>query len=104
MEGWGTCMESSAVQEHHFHQHGWLSGVYYVQVPPVVQAGSAGHDGCIEFCRFMQMSEQPLTSEFAVVPPQAGMLVLFPSYFYHRIVPFQGGERISIAVNLVPGA
>lgn len=104
MEGWGTIMDATNVHEHHFHQHGWLSGVYYVLMPPLVRSGAAGHAGCIEFCRFMQMSERPVESEFAVVRPEPGLLVLFPSYMYHRIVPFRGGERISIAFNLIPAA
>ena len=102
MEGWGTVMTASDVMEHHFHQHGWLSGVYYAVVPEFVGSQASGSAGCIEFCRFMQMSEQPMESEFALVRPEPGLLVLFPSYFYHRIVPFTGGERISIAFNVVP--
>ena len=102
MEGWGTVMDEVDVLEHHFHQHGWLSGVYYALVPDFVGSAATGLAGCLEMCRFMQYSEQPLESEFAAIRPVPGLLVLFPSYFYHRIVPFRGGERISIAFNLIP--
>ena len=38
-----------------------------------------------------------------VLRPQTGMIVLFPSWLQHGVRPFHGpGERISIAINLVP--
>ena len=37
------------------------------------------------------------------VRPEEGLLVLFPSYFYHRTIPFDDpGTRISIAFDVVP--
>jgi hypothetical protein len=37
------------------------------------------------------------------VRPTEGQLVLFPSYFYHRILPFDAdGIRISVAFDVVP--
>ena len=45
------------------------------------------------------------------VRPVEGLLVLFPSYFYHRTIPFggdgpfdSGGTRISVAFDFVPAA
>jgi hypothetical protein len=35
------------------------------------------------------------------VCPQAGTLLLFPSYLFHRTLPYAGsGERISISFDL----
>jgi hypothetical protein len=34
--------------------------------------------------------------------PEAGKLIFFPSYTYHRTLPFSGtGKRISIAFDLM---
>ena len=46
-----------------------------------------------------------LTCEPAVAPtqvkPKEGLLVLFPSYFYHRTVPYEADEeRLSVAFDL----
>ena len=105
VDGWGTRMKSMVPMEHHFHQHGWVSGVYYVDLPAFVGSEPAGISGCIEFCRFMQYSSREVDSEFAVLPPAPGMLVLFPSYFYHRVSAFESQTtRISLAFNVSPVA
>ena len=37
------------------------------------------------------------------VEPKPGMLVLFPSYFWHGTVPFEdGGRRLTAAFDAVP--
>jgi hypothetical protein len=37
------------------------------------------------------------------VRPVEGLLVLFPSYLYHRTIPFEGdAPRISVAFDFVP--
>jgi hypothetical protein len=44
-----------------------------------------------------------LAPEVQTIRPEEGMLVLFPSYFYHRTIPFESTEeRISIAFDAVP--
>ena len=105
VEGWATRLRRMEPQEHHFHQHGWVSGVYYVTLPASVGGGEHGRDGFLEFCRFPQYSDGGPPSEFLALPPRPGLLVLFPSYFYHRVTPFEpagGRPRISIAFNLLP--
>ena len=100
---WGTRLEELPRIEHHFHYQGWISGVYYARVPPFVGKPASGTAGCIEFVRFQQYGERPVTSEFMVVPPEEGLLVLFPSYFPHRVVDFPRSElRVSLAFNVMP--
>lgn len=37
------------------------------------------------------------------IQPVAGMMLLFPSYFWHRTIPFDSAqERLSIAFDLTP--
>ena len=38
-----------------------------------------------------------------MIRPEPGLLLLFPSYYYHRSLPYDGaGERISISFDLAP--
>ncbi len=102
LDGWGTRLQSYARHEHHFHQHGWISGVYYAKVPDAIGTPDAGLAGTLEFCRFPQYSQRRVESEFVAIPPAEGVIVFFPSYFYHRVVEFEGpATRISIAFNAV---
>src|SRR5262249_19620883 len=37
------------------------------------------------------------------IKPEEGLMILFPSYFYHRTIPFEAGERpISISLDPLP--
>jgi hypothetical protein len=79
-----------------------LSGVYYARVPDFIAGGSGGQAGWIEFGRppdHFHNETQPETRAFR---PEAGLMILFPSYFYHRTIPFEeSGIRISIAFDLM---
>ncbi|MCW5581951.1 MAG: hypothetical protein KIS72_11480 [Luteimonas sp.] len=40
----------------------------------------------------------------ATIRPEEGTMLLFPSYFYHRTLPFEDeSPRISIAFDVLPG-
>lgn len=100
---WGTVLKAAGHQSPHLHPTGWMSGVYYVQVPESLGAGGADadHAGWIEFGR--PGTELRLTREPPVelVRPEAGLALFFPSYLYHRTIPFDGPSvRISIAFDV----
>jgi len=99
---WATVLGPGGVQLPHIHPLGWLSGVYYVQVPPGI-AAEPGDAGALEFGQLPVRVTHKHEPERRVVSPAAGRLVVFPSYFYHRTLPFTAHEqRISIAFDVVP--
>ena len=82
-----------------------MSGVYYVQIPDVVTAGNAGEAG---FIKFGPPVADPPEAQAADTPvakalrPEPGMIVLFPSYYWHHTIPFESGEdRICVAFDVV---
>lgn len=106
LHGWAVILRSSGHQTPHFHPAGVVSGVYYVRVPKAVRDGAAGEAGHIRFGHPLldvpgaKAAEPALTTSFK---PEEGMLVLFPSYFWHHTVPFESDEeRISIAFDAIP--
>jgi tetratricopeptide (TPR) repeat protein len=101
MTMWGNVLESEGFQVPHIHPSGWLSAVYYVRVPGVVR--SEGHGGWIEFGEPYQDIAHSVQAETLALRPEDGLLLMFPSYFYHRTLPFHSDEqRISIAFDIVP--
>jgi tetratricopeptide (TPR) repeat protein len=96
---WATRCERQGVIDTHLHVESWLSGAYYVALPPAL--GTGGDAGWLEFNR--PPPDLPPVPESAIdrFEPRVGRLYLFPSYLYHRTLPFDGeGERISISFDL----
>jgi tetratricopeptide (TPR) repeat protein len=85
-----------------WHVHdGWLSGVYYVRMPPGEPAGDE-FAGTIEFglYPFGREAETPRSPRWHV-RPEPGMLILFPSYFAHRTwATGVGDPRICVAFDV----
>jgi uncharacterized protein (TIGR02466 family) len=100
---WSVVMDSKGHQLPHMHPDGWVSGVYYVALPGTMRAATGEQDGWIEFGRPLRELTGSLEPEVETIRPEEGMLVLFPSYFYHRTIPFESAEqRICIAFDAVP--
>lgn len=98
---WGVVMPGGGHQVPHIHPAAWLSGVYYPQLPDAV--GAAGEAGWIEFGRPPAHLHAGGEPEVRTVRPEAGLMLLFPSYFHHRTIPFEGpGTRVSIAFDVLP--
>ena len=70
--------------------------------PGPVDEDDAAHAGWIEFGRpywDFQIRAEP---ETRLVKPEEGLMLLFPSYTFHRTLPFKGDEeRISIAFDVL---
>ncbi len=96
---WATILDPGGHQVPHNHPAGLVGGVYYVEVP----RGEGDNQGAIEFGRPPAHFKATKEPDLKIVHPAVGMLVLFPSYFWHRTIPFEGaGRRISIAFDVIP--
>ena len=95
---WGTLLAPGGHQLPHLHPLAWLSGVYYVEVPP-----GLGDDGALEFGEPPPRMAARVEPERRRVSATPGRLVVFPSWFWHRTLPFaQPGKRISVAFDVMP--
>ena len=99
---WGLLQQGGEYEEWHTHRGGWLSGVYYVRVPPSVSAEGAGR-GCIEFGPPRSLRETaPDLIPVQRIAPREGLLLLAPSHYHHHTIPTGVGEpRISFAFDVV---
>ena len=86
----------------HIHPGAWLSGAYYARTRGL-QGGAGGLPaGGIGFGppdpRFTSADD----FEIHTVDAQEGRMLLFPSYFWHGILPFESRQRrISYAFDIL---
>lgn len=77
-----------------------MSGVFYVEVPP-----APPDDPSAGGLRFGEVDPDVVTRarfEHLDLRPEPGMLVIFPSYLWHRTLDFRGpGRRLSVAFDAV---
>ena len=86
----------------HIHLSGYLSGVYYVELPDIVSAPGQGRAGGFELGRPPAELRCAAEPRVRSIQPEEGMMLLFPSYFYHGTVPFESQQqRISIAFDVL---
>ena len=103
LTAWSVVLESQGHQIPHIHPSAWMSGVYYVEIPDAVGASTEDTAGWIEFGQPPTHYHGRVAPELVLEQPREGLLVLFPSYFYHRTIPFDTpGRRISIAFDVCP--
>ncbi len=101
LSAWAVVMDTEGHQLEHIHPAAWLSGCYYAQVPDAIRAAGDDHSGWIEFGQPEQSLRSDISSETTIHQPEEGLIVLFPSYFYHHTVPFTSTEnRVSIAFDV----
>ena len=100
---WATVLVRQGRQLAHIHPNGWLSGVVYLTGSPVVDSGDYPMAGCFEIGRFDPEMEPRSSRDSVFISPKPGQIVVFPSYYFHRTVPFEAKhERISIAFDVEP--
>ncbi len=98
---WGNILAPGGHQASHIHNLGWLSGVYYPNLP--AEIGDTSRDGWIAFGVPGYGLPAPPDLEPVLRKPEAGMMFFFPSYMWHHTIPLKAGaERISIAFDIVP--
>ena len=104
LRSWCVITEGEGFEQWHAHPFGWMSGVYYAQVPDAVVTGSdAG--GCIAFGLPDGLIGADRAAGFGedLVRPQPGLLMLFPSHSYHRTFPHGAADRrICVSFDIWP--
>jgi len=101
---WGIVIRQGGYQLSHIHRDGWISGVYYAAVPESVRSEAAGDPaGCLELGRPPEAFCGTTDFPTMILRPRPGRLNLFPSYLWHRTLPYQEDqERICIAFDIRP--
>ena len=103
LSAWSSILGKQGRHDSHTHPGGWLSGVYYAKLPDVMETENAKREGWILFGRPKNYVDDASSPEFHYLRPQEGLMVLFPSYFYHQTVPLECDDiRFTVAFDFLP--
>lgn len=98
---WSVRLRNRGFHTSHVHPRGWISSAFYVELPDIMTEGRTD-EGVLSFGKPGILTSPSLEAEYSV-RPVPGMLVLFPSYFWHGTVPFQSPQpRLTVAFDAVP--
>jgi tetratricopeptide (TPR) repeat protein len=98
---WSVRLRDRGFHMSHVHPRGWVSSAFYVELPDVM-AEARTDEGVLNFGKPGILTTPSVETEHSV-RPTPGMLVLFPSYFWHGTVPFQSPQqRLTVAFDVVP--
>ena len=98
---WSVRLRSSGFHTNHTHPRGWISSACYIELPDCMR-DPRSREGVLSFAEPGLVTAPPLPPQHTV-RPEPGMLVLFPSYFWHGTVPFASEQpRLTVAFDVVP--
>jgi len=99
--GWSVRLHTSGFHTNHVHPRGWISSACYIELPDSM-TDQRTQEGVLTFGEPSLVTTPVLSPEYSV-RPSVGMLVLFPSYFWHGTVPFCSDQpRLTVAFDAVP--
>ncbi len=103
---WSVHLSGQGFHVNHVHPEGWISSAFYVEVPKDT-AQREDKAGWIAFGKppfsVLGVDGKRLNAEH-MIAPNAGKLVLFPSYMWHGTValPEGGSSRMTLPFDVVP--
>lgn len=97
---WSVRLRSGGHHSNHIHQMGWISSALYVSLPDR-NSGEAKDAGWFTLGQPDKLIGTNL-EPWRKVEPKPGTLVLFPSVMWHGTVPFEDGERLTVAFDVAP--
>ncbi len=94
---WSVRLADAGFHTAHVHPQGWISSAFYVALPRLEE----GEEG------WLVLGEPPADLATGLGPlrkvkPREGQLVLFPSMMWHGTLPFEKGERMTVAFDVAP--
>lgn len=107
IHSWVNRASEGGYQRMHYHGNSVVSGVYYLQADPKRSAPLMFDKAEVNTQPYIAIAarEQTLfTANRVAYPSETGTAYLFPSHILHGYeMPTQGGERISLAFNVMLG-
>ena len=100
IKAWIVSMKSGGKLDPHMHEHGWLSGSIYINVPPKLEKDSGNLVLCVDD---QESKVEENIKQKKIIDVETGSLCMFPASLYHYTIPFESKEdRIVLAFDVIP--
>ena len=104
---WSVKLRPNGFHVNHVHTDGWISSSCYISIPPNM---SHSEDPQQHYSGHIKFGESPLQlgkreKIELMIEPKPGMVVLFPSYFWHGTYSFKGEQadfRLTAPFDVTP--
>jgi tetratricopeptide (TPR) repeat protein len=97
---WSIRLRPGGRHVSHIHSRGWISSAFYVDLPAGM-GEAEDRQGWLQF-GVPQLPDEPSIEPINMIAPRRARLALFPSIFWHGTRPFDQGERLTVAFDVVP--
>ncbi|MEW4467564.1 putative 2OG-Fe(II) oxygenase [Parasphingorhabdus sp. JC815] len=99
---WSVRLKEKGFHTNHVHPMGWFSSALYVNVPDKEKMGPSP-------AGWLALGAPPPELNLDLpairqIEPKTGRLVIFPSIMWHGTLPFDEGERLSVAFDVAQPA
>tara|TARA_B110000008_G_C16952158_1_gene556741 strand:+ start:588 stop:1976 length:1389 start_codon:yes stop_codon:yes gene_type:complete len=102
LDGWLIKMKNGGKIEPHIHEHGWLSGSIYINVPPKLDLNSGNLVVSLSD-KQNNTHKNGVDKITKIVNVVTGTFCLFPASLFHYTIPFKSDEeRIVLAFDVIP--
>ena len=100
---WHNKLSKQGYLTPHIHASGWLSGVFYLKVPKLLNKDEGSIKLSLRFSRYGHDYPDDKNLPNLIHSPKDFDIILFPSSTYHQTIPFNSqDERHSLAFDLMP--
>jgi len=96
---WSVRLRGNGFRANHVHPAGWLSSALYIALPDGMDS-PGGHAGWLALGEPQRELGLSLHAE-RLIEPKPGRLVIFPSTMWHGTRPFDDGERLTVAFDVM---
>ena len=98
INSWSNRLKKEGYNISHIHPSGWVSGVFYLQIPKKLKNNEAGIEFSLHGDNFLIINKKIPKKQ---IQPKIGDMVLFPSSLFHKTIPFSSNEeRVCIAFDI----
>ena len=98
INSWSNRLKREGYNIAHIHPSGWISGVFYLQMPFKIRNNEAGIEFSLHGDNFIKKNKNIPKVQ---IQPEIGDMILFPSSLFHKTIPFNSNtERVCIAFDI----